>query len=166
MLGKLILVFVLGVVGWLVYDHGRTLSEADVRTYYAAESEALNAYDSEAVCKNLADDFRGDLVEHANGQSRRKTYEKSSLCEENKVALDNMRLLSGRTQGLLSVEFSHEIKSIEIAPDGRTATVEVTNTARLGDVLLSRSRSRDQLSRTFWRVRARSSEGQAWAYGG
>ena len=166
MVRNLIVVLVLGIVAWLVYDNGRTISEADVRDYYSNQSDAANAYDGETFCKGLSDDFKGQVVIYVNGQPKRKTYDKSSSCEENMAALKNMKLLSDRTSGLLSVDFSHEIKSIEIAPGGRTALGEVTATARLGDTLLVRTRSKDQLSRSFWQVKVRSSEGQAWTYGG
>ncbi len=166
MVRNLLVLLVLGIAAWLVYDNGRTLSEADVRAYYTSQSDAANAYDGEAFCKGLADDFKGQVVIYENGQSKKKMYDKSSSCEENMAALKNMKLLSDRTRGLLSVDFSHEIKSIEIVPGGRTAVGEVTATARLGDTLLARTRSKDQLSRSFWRVKLRSSEGQAWTYGG
>ncbi len=166
MVRNLIVVLVLAIVVGLVYDHGRTISEADVKAYYIRQNDAANAYDGETLCKGIADDFEGKLVEHTGGQSNRKTYDKASACEENIAGLKKMKLLSDRTQGFLSVDFDYEIKSIRIAPDSRLAEVEVTSTARLGDVLLVRARGKDQLSRSFWRVKVRSSEGRAWNYAG
>jgi hypothetical protein len=75
-----------------------------------------------------------------------------------------MKTLSERTGGLLEPDYDFEIKSIELADDRKTATVEIASVMRIGDMTLARSRSVEHLIRRLGRIRSVSSEETVWAY--
>ena len=166
MVRNLIVVLVLAIVAGLVYDSGRRMSESGVREHYRDQLEAFRAADEKALCGTAAEDFSLHVVERTDDRSSRATLDGPAACEQIKATLGLMRMMSEQTRGLVSVDLSYDIKSIEISPDGRTATVESTSTARIGDRLLSRARSKERLSRSFWRIRSHGGESQTWAYGG
>lgn len=165
MMGKLIVVVVLLVAGVLAYENGRKIDESHVRAHYQAQLEALRAFDEEAVCAAAADDFSLKVVERGEGPVGSATLDGAEACELNRQTLKLMQMMSGQTGGMVTIDVNYNIKSIEIAPGGRSATVESTSTAKVGDMLLSRSRNREELSRSFWRIRSHGGEVQVWSYG-
>ncbi|NZA27237.1 hypothetical protein H0E84_12675 [Luteimonas sp. SJ-92] len=165
MIKKLLLVLVLAVVALVVHDQGRRISDADVRKYYREQMEALQAYDSEAICAVMAGDFRLEDIQHAAGQTHPSTMDRAAACRQMEEAVALLRMLSEQTGGMLAIEFAYQITRVEISPDGRRALVEATSTAKLGGRLLSRSRSKENLSRSLWRVTSHGGQSQTWNYG-
>lgn len=166
MIKKLLVVLVLAIAGLVAHDYSRRISEADIRTHYREQIDALHAFDSEAICATMAEDFRLDDVQHAAGKAHPSTLDRTAACRQMEDAIALLRMLSNRTGGMLAIEFAYEVTRIEISPDGRRALVEATSTAKIGGRLLSRSRSKDSLSRSLWRVRSHGGESQTWNYGG
>jgi hypothetical protein len=166
MLGKLLLVAGLGIGAVVAYEQGRSIDEADVRAHYREQLEALRAFDEEAVCAGMADDYSLEVVDRSGGGPGSTTLNGSESCDLSRKMLRFMRQMSEQTGGLLTIDVSYDIGSVMIAPDGRTAVVEATSTAKLGDRLLSRTRGREKLSRSFWRTRSHGGDAQVWSYGG
>lgn len=166
MIKKLLVLLVLCIAGAVAYDHGRTLSEADVRAYYGEQLQAYRRSDAEALCETMAKDFSLRLVARVGGASERSTMDKAAACEQLKETMRLMDVVAEQSRGLLSIDVAYDIRSIRISPDRRRATVEVTSTAKVGERLIARSRSSEELSRAFWRIRSHGGESQAWAYGG
>lgn len=165
MLGKMVFAVALVVAAVLAYENSRTIDESDVREHYRGQLEALRAFDGEAVCAGIADDYGLRMVDRTGGRQARATLDGPASCEQSRKLLRLMEQMSGQTGGMLTIDVDYDITSIAISPDGRRATVEATSTAKLGDVLLSRSRGREELSRSFWRVRSHGGEAQVWNYG-
>lgn len=166
MLGKLVVLVLVLVAGVLVYENSRKIDESHVRAHYGAQLEALRAFDEEAVCADAADDYSLKLVERGEGRSESATLDGYQSCEMSRRAVKLMRLMSNQTEGLVAIDVNYHIRSIVISPDGRSASVESTSTAKIGDMLLSRSRNQEQLSRSFWRIRSHGGQAQVWSYGG
>ncbi|MET0328405.1 MAG: hypothetical protein ABW163_06510 [Luteimonas sp.] len=148
----------------LAYEHGHRISDADVRAHFNAQLEATRRFDSEAMCAVLAKDFRVQAVEHVAGQQLRYNAGRDEACGHLRDAMVMLETLSNQTGGLFVIDFSYEITRLEVAPGGRRALVEATATAKLGDRLLWRTRSKENLSRAFWRVREHGGEAQSWMY--
>lgn len=165
MVGKLVVVLVLAIAAVLAYENGRTIEESHVREHYRSQLEALRAFDEEAVCAGIADDYSLEVVDRSEGQPGKATLDGHASCELSRKMLGFMRQMSGQTGGMVAFDLSYDIRSIVIAADGRSATVEATSTAKLGDMLISRTRGHEQLSRSFWRVRSHGGEAQVWSYG-
>ncbi|WP_202844696.1 hypothetical protein [Luteimonas saliphila] len=165
MVGKLLVVVVVAIAALVAHENGRTIEEAHVREYYRSQLEALRAFDEEAVCAGIADDYNLEVVDRSEGQPGKATLDGHASCELSRKMLRFMEQMSGQTGGLVTIDISYDIRSIVIAADGRSATVEATSTAKLGDMLIGRTRGREQLSRSFWRVRSHGGEAQVWSYG-
>lgn len=114
----------------------------------------------------MAADYAVRSVEHLDGRSLRHTLDRTTGCQQMEDALALMRVLHNQTGGLVGIDFSYEITRIDIAPGGRRAIVEATATARIAGRLLTRSRSKGELSRSLWRVRDHGGQVQSWNYGG
>ena len=166
MLGKLLAVVVLVVVGVLANENGRTIEESHVREHYRQQLEAWRSFDEEAVCKGIAGDFSVKVVEHGGARPVNATLDGPGWCEMSRISLRLAQQLSNQTGGLLTIELNYDLKSIEIAPDGRSAKIAATSTAKLGDTLISRTRGFEHFSRSFWRMRSHGGEVQVWSYGG
>lgn len=166
MINKLLGLLVLCIAGAVAYDHGRSLSEADVRAHYAGQMQAYRDSDAEALCATMAEDFSMRVVERADGAAARSTLDRAAACEQIRDTMRLTNLLAERSQGLLSIDLAYDIGSIRISHDRRRATVEVTSTAKVGEHLVARSRSREVLSRAFWRIRSHGGESRIWAYRG
>ncbi|MGJ4729400.1 hypothetical protein [Luteimonas sp. SDU101] len=166
MLGKLLLMAVLGVVALFVYENGRTIDESHVREHYRQQLEALRNFDEECICAGIADEYSLRMVERGASGATSTTLDGAQSCEMSRKSLRFAQQLSTQTGGLLTIEADYDLKSIRIAPDGRSAVVEATSTAKVGDTLVSRVRGREQLSRSFWRVRSHGGEARVWSYGG
>ncbi|QCO68523.1 hypothetical protein E5843_13480 [Luteimonas yindakuii] len=166
MVRNLLVALLLAVVALVAHENGRRISEADVRAHYRQQLEALIAFDSEAICKPMAADFELRNVEHVDGTAHRQTMDRRAACQQMEDAIALMRVINNQTGGLVGIDFGYEITRIEIMPGGRRAVVEATSTARLGGRLLSRSRSKGELSRSMWRVRDHGGQAQTWSYGG
>lgn len=166
MLRNLVFVLLLAVAAVMVHDNGRRISEADVRAHYSQQMQALAAFDSETICRSMADEFALRSVEHANGEAMRMTMDRAAGCRQMEDAIALMRVLHNRTGGMVGIDFDYEITRIDIAPGRRRATVEATSTAKIARRLLARSRSKGGLSRSLWRVRDHGGQTRTWQYGG
>jgi hypothetical protein len=166
MLVKLLLLGGVGIAALIAYDHGRSIDEADVRAHYRTQLEALRAFDEEAICAGIADDYVLELTERTPGGDASETLDGPESCDVSRKMLGFMRQMSEQTGGLVTIDVSYTIGTVTISPDGRKATVESTSTAKLGDRLISRSRGREELSRSFWRTRSHGGTAQVWSYGG
>lgn len=164
MVGKLLVGVVLLVGGVFAYEHGHRISDADVRAHYRTQFEAVSRFDSDALCAAMARDYRVRTVEYVAGQQLRYEAERDEACGHLHDAMTVLETLSNQTGGLLVIDFSSEITRLDVAPGGRRAVVEATTTAKIGERLLWRTRSKAQLSRAFWRVREHGGEAQSWMY--
>ena len=164
-MGRLVVLIVLVAVAWFAWDRGWRIGEEHVHEYYDRQVELFGAYDHEELCKLLADDFSMDVTTYANGQLvDDDVYDADETCAMTRKMVDGMRILNSRSRGLLDFDINVDIHSIEIARGGRSASVDATTTVRMGDRLVSRSRSRgtERLSRSGWRVRSHGGEGRSW----
>lgn len=166
MMGKFIVLAAVGVAALVAYENGRTIEESHVRKHYQGQLAALRAFDEEGVCAGIAGDYSLKVVERTQGQPGNATLGGDASCQLNRQMLKVMQQMSVQTSGLVTIDISYDIKSITIAADGRSAMVEATSTAKLGDTLISRTRGRERLSRSFWRTRSHGGEAQVWSYGG
>lgn len=166
MLGKLLAIIVLGIVGLVAYESGRTIDESHVREHYRTQLEAWRGFDEERICAGIASDYSLKLVDRSGGKGANATLDGPQSCEMSRASLRLAQQLSNQTGGLLTIDVTYDLKSIQVAADGRSATVEATSTAKLGEMLVSRTRGRETLSRSFWRVRSHGGDAQVWSYGG
>lgn len=164
MIRTLLLGIVLLVGAVIVYEHGCRISESDVRAHHRAQLEALRRFDSQTMCDSMAKDFMLRSTEHVGGTQVRRDSRRDDTCEDMRDSTATLETISRRTRGLLEVDFVVDITRIDVAPGGRRASVEATTTASIAGQLISRSRTKGELSRAFWRIRDHGGEAQTWVY--
>lgn len=160
---KIVLVVIVIAVAIWYFDISRRMTETSIRASYQAQIEALQRFDAKPLCDALDDSYQATVT--ARGSARAPSAkDKAGACADLTRTLRRMKTLSERTGGLLEPDYDYEIKSIELADDRKTATVEIASVMRIGDMTLARSRSVDHLIRRLGRVRSVSSEETVWAY--
>lgn len=165
MLGRLLVLAVLAAVAFVAWDSGRKIDESHVRRFYELQMDAIRAFDHESMCKGIAGDFSTTVIAYADGRPAGKSvYDGEATCRLTRDMFEDMRRVSTQTGGMLGFDVTVDVRSIRIEPGSRTATVESTTTVKLGEILVSRSRGTERLSRSLWRVRSHGGEGQAWTY--
>lgn len=165
MVVRLLVLVVLAAVAYVAWDHGRTIDESHVRQYYDRQMDAIRSFDHEAMCDDIADDFSASVTSFVGGRNIGKAvYDGETTCRMTREMFDDMRNLSNRSRGMLAFDVRVNVRSIQIEPGYRSAVVESTTTVKLGEILVTRSRGTERLSRSLWRVRSHGGEGQAWTY--
>ena len=155
-------IIVIAAAVWY-FDISRKMTETSIRASYQAQIEALQRFDAKPLCDALDDSYQTTVT--ARGSARApNAKDKASACAELTRTLRRMKTLSERTGGLLEPDYDFEIKSIQLADDRKTATVEIASTMRIGDMTLARSRSVEHLIRRLGRIRSVQSEETVWAY--
>ncbi|MGY0652707.1 hypothetical protein ACW7GZ_12780 [Luteimonas sp. A537] len=165
MVVRLLVLAVLAAVAVLAWDNGWRIDESHVQRYYARQIDAMRSFDHESMCKDIAGDFRISVTSYVDGRrTGEAAYDGESTCRMTREMLEGMRNLGGRSRGLLTFDVTVDVRSIRIDPGRRNATVESVTTMKVGEVLVSRSRGTERLSRSVWRVRSHGGEGQSWSY--
>lgn len=166
MVRNLIVLVVLAVVAIIAYDSSRKITESHVRNHYQAQLEAFRAVDEESICDGTADDYSMAVVEMVDGRSQETTLDGYTACENSKKMIRLAQVMSEQTRGLATLDVAYSIQSIDIASDGRSAEVESIGTVKIGDMLVARTKSKETLSRAFWKVRSHGGKSQVWSYRG
>lgn len=158
-------IFVILVIAAAVwyFDIGRKMTETSIRENYQSQREALNRFDAEPLCDAMDDEYRAAVTVRGSADGS-KTMNKARACAELTRTLRRFKQLSERTGGMIEPDF--EIKSIELSANRKSATVELTNAMRLGDMTLSRGHSVDHLIRRNGRILSASSEDTVRVYQG
>lgn len=165
MVVRLLVLVVLAAVAYVAWDQGRTINESHVHQYYERQMAAIRNFDHEAMCGDIAGDFSTSVTTYVRGRNMGKTmYDGDTTCRMTRDMFENMRNLSARSRGMLALDVRVDVGAIRIEPGGRTATVESTTTVKMGEILVTRSRGSERLSRSLWRVRSHGGDGQAWTY--
>lgn len=165
MVVRLLVLVVLAAVAFVAWDNGGRIDESHVRQYYERQREAIRNFDHEAMCGDIAGDFSINVTSFVDGRRMgQAVYDGESTCRMTREMFEQMRRLSGQTRGLLTFDVRTDVGAIHIEPGRRSATVESTTTMKMGEILISRNRGTERLSRSIWRVRSHGGEGQAWTY--
>lgn len=165
MVVRLLVLVVLAAVAYVAWDQGRTIEEAHVHQYYEGQMAAIRNLDHEAMCDEIAGDFSTSVTTYVSGRNMGKTvYDGEATCRMTREMFEDMRNLGARSRGMLAFDVRVDVGSIRIEPGRRSATVESTTTVKMGDILITRSRGTERLSRSLWRVRSHGGEGRVWSY--
>lgn len=165
MMVRLIVLVVLAAAGYVAWDNGWKIDEAHVHRYYEGQMAAIRGFDHESMCKDIAGDFTIDVTSYVDGQrTDQAVYDGESTCRMTREMIEGMRNLSAQSRGLLVFDVRVDVRSVRIEPGRRSAAVESTTTVKMGEVLVSRSRGTERLSRALWRVRSHGGEGHTWTY--
>lgn len=155
---------VLLVLGVLAVNHWRgasVIEQHHVDEFYQHSYDAFMAQDDEDLCAMLAEDFEQVTLYRTESRQERKVVHKQDWCEANTELMEQVRRLRSSAVGRQFFDYSQTVTKVTVAPDKKSAEVEVRSTLRLAAVRIS-ARSHDTLVRERWKTRIQHSEGTAW----
>ncbi len=136
MLKKVAIVVAVVAAGWYSQVGGRQINESQVRDFYRQESHAFYSRDPEAVCKLLSSKYVGTGQVTMMGTSQETTSNREQACENTRKWFHSFEEMGEKMGGVLTIEYVHNIDSIEIAPNQKNAKVTGTSTLKMGGTIL------------------------------
>lgn len=165
MLRIVLLAGVLAGLSWWYFIGGRTISESDVRAFYAAESEAMRKLDAEAICDMRDAEFVGKERVTMSGRSSIGNYDKARYCENASHNIGYVKRLMERTGKEVPIELEFDIKSIVIADDKKSATVEYVQRMLVEGKVGMKSKVVEELNKRNGTVRSLRVDSTSEVYG-
>ncbi|MGO1072669.1 hypothetical protein [Lysobacter sp. CA199] len=160
----LLLAVLAGLALWY-FHFDRCMSETAIRAFYVDHVEALKRFDAEWGCSRMTADYRQTHVMYGEQQGRsQQDYDKEQTCRMSVESMDRFRKLSDASGGLLEPQYKVKIHGIDLAPDRKTASVDLEVKMLLGEVMLGRTRGTDRLIRRNGRILTQSSDAKSWIY--
>lgn len=156
----LLLVVVIAVGAWWYLIGGQKLSEADVRGFYRDYEAAMLERKPDALCALLAEKFESTGVVMSGGASRSTSQTRGQACDSYRDMYAVWDTLGEKMGGTLQLDSDYKIIDLQIAPDARSATVEITSSLDVaGSVMNLKSHTRDTLIKKNGKVLILKSEG-------
>ncbi|MET0289110.1 MAG: hypothetical protein ABW178_05740 [Pseudoxanthomonas sp.] len=149
-----------GLAGWLWFGRD-TLTEEDVRAFYAQTDEAGRELDSARVCGMMTEDYVSEGTIWVEGHAKEESRKREDICRDLGELFRRMQQLRDMSGGRFKPDSSSTIVSIDVAHDGKQAVVKTRSLLRLGGLSTS-SRSTDTLVRVRGKVLIKHSKGINW----
>jgi hypothetical protein len=164
---KILLLAILAGAGWWYFIGGRTITEAHVERFYQDVEHGTLSRNPEALCALLDEDFETVGTVDMAGHRSTVTQNKAEACEAYTAMYENFALLGDKMGGMLQLDTSYTINSIEIQPDKESAIVDYSYSMDVaGTIMNMRSRSTDTLIRRNGKVLMLRSEGKGRVWSG
>jgi hypothetical protein len=161
MVKAILLLIFFGIAGWWFAIGGRQLNEAQVREFYRTQEAATLSRQPDALCELLDDRFQtaGRTVMAGEGSS--SVLDKQQSCDGLRDLFASWEALGEKMGGMLQLDSHYTVHRITIAPDGHSATVDVSTQLDVGGSIMSlRSHTTDTLVRRNGRVSLLRSDGE------
>ena len=157
---KLILVLLIAAGGWWYFVGARKLTEEHVAAFYRAQEAATLNRQPEQLCALLAAEFSSTATVKMGSARRTDAQDKAQTCEAYRGLYASFEQLGDKMGGTLQLDSDYKIHSITIAPDAKTAMVDVSSSLDVaGSIMNIRARSTDTLVRRNGKVLLLRSEG-------
>ena len=138
---------------WFYLIDGSKLDEGMVREFYAQQARHTYERDPEALCKQMSGKYRMNIQSRIAGKVNDASYGKSIACEQIKKSFKFFEDMGERAGGILTIEYSYDIRQLDIASNNRSATVEIATTLKMGEEFLQIfSESTDRIERSTRQV--------------
>jgi hypothetical protein len=158
---KLILIGLIAAGGWWYFVGGRTLTDEQVRTFYQDVERATLMREPERLCESLAEDFQSDDVASVGGRREKSSHNKTQTCDGYRDLYKSFDMIGTQMGGMVQLDSRYEIHSIQISPDGKNATADVSTSLDVaGSIMNIRWRSTDTLIRRNGKVLVLRSQGK------
>lgn len=142
---------------WFTTVGGRRIDESHVRAFYRDYLAAYDANDGKAFCDLFDTKVTGQYTSTSRSMAVTPTFDKAAACAAVGELHDRKRALEARSGRELHTNFEVMIQSVVVAPDRKSATVEVLIESRIGDekgaLYDRRSQQTDTLTRRFGKTR-------------
>ena len=158
---KIVIAVALIAGGWWYFSGGRTLTEEQVREFYAAQERATLNRDPKALCAMLADDFETTGTVTAGGRTAPKTTQKrEQVCVGYDQLYASFEKIGDKMGGILQLDSQYDIHDIALASNKKSATVDVSSALDVGGTIMNiRSRATETLIRRNGKTLLLRSEG-------
>lgn len=158
----ILFLILVATAGWWYFVGGRKLDEDLVRDYYQQSQQATLLHDHVALCGMLSENFTSTSQLAMGPQHARSSdsADKAKTCDNWRDLFASWQRLGEKMGGELQLDAGHEIHSIVLAADRKSAVVDVSSQLDVaGTIMNIRTRSTDQLIRRNGRVLLLRSEG-------
>jgi hypothetical protein len=156
----ILLIAILAGAGWWYFVGGRRISEDHVTRFYQELEAATLNRNPEALCALLADDFETSGTVEIGGKTGSSTRNKTQTCRAYAATYENFEKLGDKMGGVLQLDSSYNINSIEIQPDRKSALVDFSSSLDVGETIMNiHSHSTDTLIRRNGKTLMLRSEG-------
>jgi len=156
----ILLIAILAAAGWWYFVGGRRISEDHVARFYQEIEAATLSRNPDALCTLLSDDFQTSGTVEIGGQTRTSTQNKTQTCRAYAAMYENFEKLGDKMGGMLQLDSSYKINSIEIQPGRKSAIVDFSSSLDVGGTIMNiHSRSMDTLIRRNGKTLMLRSEG-------
>ncbi|GHU11043.1 hypothetical protein FACS1894185_3610 [Betaproteobacteria bacterium] len=153
MLKNLVLLICIGIVIWFVTIGRLQVTEENVRALYAQAEAAFERADGKAYCELFTDGVSGKIIVRAPSapiSNSKALIDKRYVCTEVAGFYRSKEKMENMSRGVsIDVNRSYDIKSISIASDKKSATVEVLIDIRfvtyVGEMMILKIKQTDQI---------------------
>jgi hypothetical protein len=148
-----LLALVAGAAGWFYLIDGSKLDEGMVREFYEQQAHHTYARDPEALCEQLGRSYRMSIQTRIGGQTTDANYGKSVACDQLRRSFKFFEDMGDRAGGTLTIEYSYDIRQLDMARNNKSATVEISTTLKMGEEFMQIfSESTDRIERSMRKV--------------
>lgn len=129
----LVLILAMAGGGWYWFVGAKRVSESDVHALYTERTKAFAERDAKALCDGVADTFSGsDTMVSAAGRAN-QTADKAKACSGYEDFFASAKKLEATLPGGFQIDTHQDLKSIEISPDKKRATVRAHSVIKMGN---------------------------------
>lgn len=150
-----------GVAFWYFVMAPR-LDEAEVRDYYNQQMQAYYRFDGDWFCSSMTDDYQVTEITYTGKQRKDERLNKVESCKRTRATVAELVQVRDAAIGLPLPAWTIEVKTIELAPDRRSATVQAEGRMTVGARDLGVTRWTERLVRRNGRVLSAYSSSTAW----
>jgi hypothetical protein len=157
----IVILLALAAAGWYYFIGGRKMDEQMVRDYYMAQRHAVLSRDVPAQCELYSPKLQVHLKSRVGGQAQDLTLDKKAACKQLEEQHRFFEEVGEKAGGMLTIEYDHDIRSISLAADKKSAEVEVVSTLKMGETFMQISAtSSERLERHLGKVLTVSADAQ------
>jgi hypothetical protein len=118
---------------WYFWIDGSKLDEPMVRAFYDQQAHATYSRDPEALCKQNGKKVVVTQETRMSGQTKTVTMTREQACEGARKMFEFFDQVGEKAGGMLTIEYSYELHRVEIAPNRKSAEVEMVSTLKMGE---------------------------------
>jgi len=157
----LLAIILAGAAVWYYLIDGSKLDETMVREFYATQAQHTYARDPHALCDEMSRHVSVRITGHLGGKVTSASYDKAGACRAINNQFKFFEAMGDRAGGILTIEYTYEIGRLEVAPDHKSATVDVSTVLKMGEEFMQiYSNSTERLGRSLRSVKVADVDAQ------
>ncbi|MBL8485118.1 MAG: hypothetical protein JNJ60_23185 [Rhodocyclaceae bacterium] len=139
---------------WWLFVGGTPLVEGGVRDFYEREVQAVLSRKPEALCELLDASFQATQQTTRRGVASELRLDRDAACKAARDTFATFDAVGTQMGGVLELDYRLEIEALEIDPQGKQASVEISYVFDIaGGWMVIRGSRSDRLVRRLGRTR-------------